>query len=133
MLDTIECVSYGLGSSFDKAVMQPVQNRNFKPLGGLWGCPTDSEDSWQSFVLREGLSNKFLESSFTWTFKGKLLVIQDDEEWEEVLSKYPLESDHNFMDWETIALDYDGVFVFSEVQFFDCDSVLVFRSGCVII
>ena len=132
MIDTIECVSYGLGVCFNKAVMQPIQNKHYKPLGGLWGSPTDSEDSWKSFVISEETS-KSLKSSFTWTFKGKLLVIQDNEEWEELILKYPHKSNSDFIDWEAIACHYDGAFVFSDVEYFDCDSILVFKSECVFI
>ena len=132
-VDVITCISYGLGSVFNSAVMQPIKNKNFKPLGGLWGSPINSKSSWKNFVIEEGLSSKSLDTSFKWTFKGRLLVILDNEEWEDVLAEYPLESNPEFMDWEAIASDYDGAFVFSEVDFFDCNSILVFNPECVFI
>lgn len=103
-------------------VNQPMSN---KPMGGLWTCPTATEDNWFNWCSAE--MPEWLEDTKEYVLTPRpgtrVAVIDSLEDLKELLSLYPTEPIEGFaplfgaaLNFEAMARDFDGVWLTSEGQ-----------------
>jgi hypothetical protein len=137
----IRCITYGCGNSFDELKFKSPANhlRSFymnKPSGGLWSSPVDSKYGWRDWAD----SNNFgdLSTSFRFTFKGNIAVVDDYESLCKLPSlELPFINGVPIINFNRMIKLYDGIFVRGRglhyLNAWDCETVLVFNRESILL
>lgn len=147
-----EYIHYG---SSELLQMQPIKNQHCwtKPSGGMWASPLKAKFGWKDWCLREQFHTGSLEQYFTFTLKedAKIIHIYSIKDLKQLpKQKYnDLSEIYEMLDFEVLAKDYDGIELhlseekhvsrdISKCLYFrlygwDCDSILLFNSDCIIL
>ena len=115
-----------------------------EPYSGLWASPIDSERNWKNW----GIDNNFrvgnLYSSFTFELKSdsNIITIKNDDDIDRYLSNGIILKHHDlcYFDFEKLKSDgLDAIVAYINTPIinqclygWDCDSILVLNSECVI-
>lgn len=131
-----------------------VFRQNNKPLGGLWGSPTDSDFGWKDFCEREDFGTEKLGTYTLWRLKdnANIYVINSVEDFISLLDDYGCLEDPRFknyiIDYNRMSKNYDGIFLtdkgnwachsyvqykdgYSDLNAWDCESIVVWNPGVV--
>ena len=130
----MKLITYGCGPAFVLQKFNPVKNHphHFKPIGGLWASPVDSDMSWKSWCEHEGEIHR-LSSFFEFEFFGKLLTIDGYEDLIQTQWRgTPQKIDGIDFEW-ALAQGFDGIYLTGPGQIatrtllygWDCECVFV--------
>lgn len=110
---TINCVTYGCGTAFDRSMFIEPKNGylSIKPFGGLWGSPVISVHSWKDWCLAEDSNIESLRESFEWQFKGNAIVIDTKHDLEKLTwTSHEIVASFQSIDFEAMrANGVDGI------------------------
>lgn len=137
-----EYIHYG-DNYFSEEWFQPISNRGwgYKPLGGLWASPVDTEYGWREWVKDNDFPCK-LERWFKFTLKenARVLKITNTSQLDELPQFENIYSDiGKCIDFEKLSLDYDAMIVlistdhrlYYDLYGWDVDSILVMNSDVI--
>lgn len=105
-----------------------------KPLGGLWGSPTDSDFGWKDFCKREEFGTEKLETYTLWKVKDNadIYVINSAEDLTSLLDVYGYLEDPRYrkylVDYNKMSRDYDGIFLTDKGNW-ECHSYIEYKNG----
>ena len=125
--------------------IEPIENRALppsinKPWGGFWACQYQPENvyrsEWEAWCEFEGYAaySEKDEIKFTLRESARVLYIHSKEDYEAIPPQYKAEP---FLNWGTLAEDYDAVEVYVHssarkwFQGWDVDSIVVFRKEAI--
>ena len=107
-------------TSFKTIHSQPNMN---KPLGGLWLTPNNE---WESFQKDLYSNSKYHTHKIDLKNTNKIYNLDSTSSYKKLWKKYPMigfeygtgefkldktDSKYDFLDWERISIDYDGIYV----------------------
>ena len=127
-----------------------------KPINGLWWTSAESKHGWKELILSDSeiyINEKWrLEKSFRFTLAddAKVLLIQDEDDFINVLQQYMLNKRIDYcsvpvlkyeINWTKLATDFDAIeayagsneFLNTALYGWDCDSICVFHKMSLII
>ena len=129
-----------------------ICNRPFsnKPVGGLWASPYIEDEKFCSDWHRWCIENSFSTGDnskgvlFNISDSARIAIIDSEEDLVALCSAYPKQEIYSFsfnrtIDYEKMAMDYDGIFLTSKGEIrtrfsmecnlygWDCESLLIFN------
>ena len=139
----MKLVSCGHGNRFNPDRFRPIQNKrdSWKPSGGLWTSPVDSECGWKHWC--EGNKFGIDESQFEVDFEGRLLFIESIEDAKRLpLICHEYLSSVKFVDYEKASTWYDAIYLtekglravrfdYMPIYGWDCETVLILNKGSI--
>jgi hypothetical protein len=139
-------IHYG-SNVFDQNAMKPIKNENWvKPKGGLWTSPVNSEYGWKDWCHSEQFRDCDKSNAFILQLKetAKVLIIDSLKDLENapLVCVSHINYNQHFLDFETIAKNYDAIWLTENGQYstryshpislygWDCESVLLLNAKC---
>lgn len=149
-VDTKEMFRHLVKSGFHHEVFRHTN----KPLGGLWGSPTDSDFGWKDFCQREEFDIEKLGTYTLWKLKESavIYVIDSVEDFKRLLDEYGYLPDPRYkkyvINYNEVSEDYDGIFLtnngnlachdhveykdgYSDLMTWDCESIVVWNPNVI--
>lgn len=154
MISEIKCIHYG-SDKYRPWKFKPIKDMGgyhigSKPsAGGLWSSPVDSKHSWYDWCMVQDWGLEDLNTSFEFTFKGRLLVIESRKDLAVFRTEpwYPGDPIHKLF-FEPLLEKYDAIHLTEEGEYatkemslygapslygWDCETVLVLNKECIYI
>lgn len=137
----MELIHFG-AKEFNINLFKKIENDWFKPKGGLWTSPINSNYGWSDWCKQNNFRSCDLRNSFTISLNDDAKILMIDSR-NDLINLPIINKWVSYPDFELLAQEFDAIKLTikgeAETRFtkplslygWDCESVLILNSKCI--